>query len=430
MELGGGYTYTKGMEPNNQSQNDPKKPLPPEGRPTYEDFHAEGIDIVANSGISETNEFSMGETNSAAETALSELGKQEALNESIPQKPLTPEQAAKIGNLQEIPAAEMPVPKKPQQPPQSPIPPQPRISPLIPPQSPTGLPKSPEMKNDPSIKQLRTFKTDAEEAVRYQNISAVDIALAEQRKKEASTPIEYIHDEASHANLGIFIVVVMAVIVLLLGGWYYWFTSSQPAQTGSPVSKDNIQALIPYKIGSSMVLDAEENAIDLIGARLADAASGTSSVFALLPKATAGSRDGAPLSDIFRDTEMPESLLRSFSGEYMIGSFISSRNDPFLILKSSSFPITFAGMLEWEGEMAKDLLPLVKVAHDETKLPTTTKAFEDSVVQNVDIRVSRNQAGEIILAYAFPSKDTVVVTTGENSLRHILSELLKVRTIQ
>jgi hypothetical protein len=418
------------MEPNNPKPNDPQKPIPPQDRPTYEDFHAEGIDIVTDSGISETNEFSMGETNSAAETTINELEKQEAQAPTIPQKPLTPEQATRISNLQEIPR-EIPVPKKPQPAPVAPQTPPQQTNPFVPVQNAPEKPKAPEVKNDPSIKQLRTFKSDAEEAVRYQNVSAMDIALAEQKKREASTPIEYVHDESSHARLGLFIIIVLAIIVALLGGWYYWFTTSQSGvQVVAPVSKDNIRPLISYKTGSSVVIDTREDAIDQIAARL-EMPAGNSGVFALLPKSEPETTEGVPLESIFFDSEIPDGLLRSFSGEYMIGTYISAANNPFMILKSDSFPITFAGMLEWEKDMTEDLLPLIQVTHeDDAILGTTTRPFEDSVAQNVDVRVMRNASSTVILAYAFPNKDTVVITTSEDSLRYILGELLKVRTIQ
>ncbi len=420
------------MEPNNSKPNEPQKPLPPADRPTYEDFHAEGIDIVADSGVSEANEFTMGETNSAAETTLRELEKQEAQNEAVPQKALTPEQATKISNLQEIPRTEMPVPKKPQSTFVPPVTVMPKIASVMPPQPMPAAPKSPEIKNDPSIKQLRTFKSDAEEAVRYQNVSAIDIAVAEQKKREASTPIQYVHDEASHAKLGIFIIVVLAIIVLLMGGWYYWFSTSQQSPvTVTPTSKDNITALIPFRTSASIVIDTQEDAIDQIAARLSNVAMSTSSVFALLPKSTQEATTAAPITSIFLDTEIPDSLLRSLSNEYMIGVFTGSTKSPFIILKSTSFPITFAGMLEWESEMIDDLLPLIQVAHsEETGVGTTTNSFQDSVLVNVDVRVARNSNGKIILAYAFPNKETVAISTGEDSLRHILNELLRVRTIQ
>ncbi len=419
------------MEPNNQKPNDPRKPLPPADRPTYEDFHAEGIDIVADSGVSEANEFTMGETNSAAEAALQDLEKQEVQTETVPQKTLTPEQATKISNLQEIPRPEMPIPKKPQQTFVPPVVTAPKIASVMPPQPAPTTPKAPEVKNDPSIKQLRTFKSDAEEAVRYQNVSAIDIAVAEQKKREASTPIQYVHDEASHAKLGIFIIVVLAIIVLLMGGWYYWFSTSQQSQVQAPAPRDNITAFIPIRTSANIVIDTQEDAIDQISTRLSTITMGTSTVFALLPKSTSQTTEAAPIASIFLDTDIPESLLRSLTNEYMIGVFTGSGKSPFMILKSTSFPITFAGMLEWESEMADDLLPLIQVAHgEEMILGTSTRSFQDSVIVNVDVRVVRDSTGNIILGYAFPNKETVVIATREDALRHILNQLLLVRTIQ
>jgi hypothetical protein len=216
-----------------------------------------------------------------------------------------------------------------------------------------------------------------------------------------------------------------------MGGWYYWFSTSQQIPTTAQTPKNNITGLIPFRTSASIVIDTQEDAIDQIAARLSTVTMSTSSVFALLPKSTQEATVAVPITTVFLDTEIPDGLLRSFSNEYMIGVFTESTKSPFIILKSTSFPITFAGMLEWEKEMVDDLLPLIQVAHnDETGLGTTTRSFQDSVIVNIDVRVARNSAGNIILAYAFPNKETVAIATGEDSLRHILNELLRVRTIQ
>jgi len=55
----------------------------------------------------------------------------------------------------------------------------------------TPIPHPTPSANDPSIHQLRTFKMDAEEAVRYNNISASDIAIAEKKSS-------YYHESRVH----------------------------------------------------------------------------------------------------------------------------------------------------------------------------------------------------------------------------------------
>jgi hypothetical protein len=48
----------------------------------------------------------------------------------------------------------------------------------------------------------------------------------------------------------------------------------------------------------------------------------------------------------------------------------------------------------------------------------------------VNVRVLKDAAGKVILAYAFADKDTVVITTNQTALKYLLNQILEVRTIQ
>lgn len=354
----------------------PNSPVPPTA-PT-DDLRAEGIDLVG-SGVREDNEFT-------------------APGATVIPPPFSPRQ------------------------------PEPEKEAVVVgiPLSPATSPDSSKTKNDPSIKPVRTFKTDAEEAVRYQNISAVDIAVAEQKKRE-KTPIQYVEERRSRP--GALVATAFVLIIILAGGWFYWFKTSQ-MEKSEPV-RASIETIIPYTVGSTLVLRSESDALVLIGAKLRTANVGLGNVYALVPTLKATSTAYADISLVFADANMPDRLARSLAPEYMIGTYTYDVNGPFVILKNTFFQNAFAGMLEWEKDMRNDLLSLIQVSYpSEESVPADTDRFEDVVISNIDARALRGGNGWIILAYIFADPETMVVATNENTLKYVLDRLLTVKTVQ
>ncbi len=442
-----------------------------------ESMHDEGIDIVGT-GVSEENEFSSPEATTPIENTES-IQAEPATTlvtpiapTAIPQndpvkgvriptaaeiiasfrqpKPpvsvqtaaerpsLSTESAKLIASLQEIPTGfqaapkpRMPVPPPPVRQAAAPSMPIPTVAPTFAPQpTPSNTPVAqPEHSlNDPSIKQIRTFKSDAEEAVKYQNVSAMDIALAEQRKRE-KTAIQYEEPKQGH-HAGLFIVIVILLMLVLGAGWYFWFSSSQIVET-KPAVTVTVDGLIPYAKASLVVLDPESDSLVLIGAKLRQANAGLGNVHALIPVASSQAVSQADVESVFKGTSMPSRLARSLDSSYMIGTYTYDTQNPFLILKNTFFQNAFSGMLEWEKDMRRDLLPLSQVAHStESTATAASSQFEDAIVSNIDARTLKDASGKTVLIYAFADKNTIVVTTGESALKYILERLLTVRTIQ
>ncbi len=371
------------MNPNEQSN-----------KPEEKDLSAEGIDLMG-SGVREENEFTGPETATPEEEPAPAETPIEANKPIISFVPPVPAQA-KPGNINA--ASKIP-----------------------------EAPAAPAVKNDPSVKPLRTYKSDAEEAVRYQNISTIDIAVAEQKKKQASTPIKYFEEKKSHA--GLFVIIIILIIIGLGSAWLFWFKST--ATESVTTIQTSVETIVKYAKGSTLLLHEDSDPLVLAGAKLSAANAGLGNVYALVPTLNATSTESAPIATVLGKTHIPSRLLRSLAPNYMLGTYTYETNSPFLILKNTFFQNAFAGMLEWEKDMRNDLLPLIRVSYpDEVGVSDNSDKFEDIIVSNIDTRVLRNKEGKIILAYAFADTDTVVISTSENGLKYLLGQLLEVRSIQ
>jgi hypothetical protein len=288
------------------------------------------------------------------------------------------------------------------------------------------------VQNDPSIKSLRTFKSDAEEAVRYKNVSAAQIALAEQNKRLAKQELEPKNETDSHKSLkGPVLMIALAILALAGGGAYYWATVIQPNPTVALPQELRVQTIIPYAKASLVNIDPKNDPLLSIGEALRDATAPESSIYAIVPVPIGTTTVAATSLEIFGETSMPDMLKRSLSQTYMVGSYISTSKSPFFILKNTYFQNAFAGMLEWEKDMRNDLIALIAVSHpEETTALVNSLPFEDSVISNIDSRVLKNSKGDVVLAYAFSDQSTVIVTTSVDSLKKLLDKLLAVRVVQ
>lgn len=288
------------------------------------------------------------------------------------------------------------------------------------------------VQNDPSIKQLRTFKSDAEEAVKYGGATKVSIAVAEQKRREANnTPITYENDH--RASPGLYIGILAVIIVLLGGGWFYWFKSSQtPAQQGKIVAPQvNLIGIVPFAKAAIVVLDPSSDTLSLVAAKIGASVPALGTVGAIAPVASADATTMSPVDDVIAKTRIPSRLARSLDSAYMVGSYEYDVQSPFIILKNTFFQNAFSGMLEWEKDLAADFISFIQISSPGTTIAVATGAsFEDGIVSNVNVRSLKDPLGKTILTYAFADKDTIVITTTDTALKYLLNQILQVRTIQ
>lgn len=299
-------------------------------------------------------------------------------------------------------------------------------------------PAGPEVRNDPSIKPLRTFKTDAEEAIRYQNISAAQIAMAEQKKKEEAAaakpqPGQTADREGGGSRAGLVLILLFLFALVGGGGYYYWFymRTDAPASTPRVPAGLKVSSLVPYDAADIVTIGQNDDAIASIALKLASAPIQIGQTFVAVPVPTGTTTVKAEIASVLSNTRIPPMLERSLATEYTVGTRLFNANSPFLVFKNTFFQNAYAGMLEWERTMRSDFSALIRVAHpDEPAVDTSSAAFVDSVVSNIDARVLRNAAGQTVLAYAFADRDTAVIAMDEETLAYVLDKLLAVRIVQ
>lgn len=130
-------------------------------------------------------------------------------------------------------------------------------------------------------------------------------------------------------------------------------------------------------------------------------------------------KDGVPAKpgEVLTLLGAPQALARN-AVKLMIGVHAFDRNQPFLIVTTSFYDLSFQAMLSWEETMAETLQDFVRPAATAGEPPLLS--FSDVIFKNLDVR---QNVGGWPLLYTFVSKDTLIITTNTNTLNEILTRL-------
>src|SRR3989344_5001075 len=137
------------------------------------------------------------------------------------------------------------------------------------------------------------------------------------------------------------------------------------------------------------------------------------------------------------DARVPASFLRSLGNNFMFGYYEANGNQPFLIFKTDSYGEAYAGMLAWEPYLRLDLSPVFTfnaVSTGEAATTTTAAStpkttsiggdrFRDRVIKNKDVRILFNPDNSVLLLYALPDQQTIVIATSEATLNEVAARL-------
>lgn len=313
---------------------------------------------------------------------------------------------------------------------------------------PIGSPERlPEEKKNLKQSIVRTYKSDAEEAIKMEKMSSVSIAIAEEKKKRQYEPIEPSADSPKSKKVLIFII---SLLFVFGGIGAFNFNYIKEKINAAPAPKKELEIKSLVTADSS----AEINLSELGKKDLGNSLSDTINTADLNPnsikniyiaknvvenenktKQIVVPREFLPILS----SKIPDILLRSLSSEYMLGVHSQDGNHPFVILKTDSYENGFAGMLSWEKSMAGDLSILFPrdIPLSAQEGTTTTdqilpykKDFEDVLVKNKDTRALRDENGNIFLIYSLPDKETILITSNTDTIAELFDRIIRTRTVR
>jgi hypothetical protein len=290
---------------------------------------------------------------------------------------------------------------------------------------------------------VRTYKGDLESAIQTNHMNSINIAIAENQKMHSQIKAEpeqlSPNTDYSKNKLIIFISVILVIIGVVGVSLAYYYKS--PSVT--PVAKvQELPSLITteYKDEINTSVVSKDKFINTLSIKLNDVKIPVNSLYNTY--VTTGTSTNRRLIDAFEfatvmNLRMPEIMRRTLLPDFMVGMYSFGKNLPFIIFKTSYFENAYAGMLNWEANLEKDLQLLFRlpgygdnVGISSQLTPTIAKKFQDAVIVNKDVRLVRGDDGQIILIYAIIDKETIVITTSDTAFKELVDRLNKEKTLK
>lgn len=301
------------------------------------------------------------------------------------------------------------------------------------------------------LKPLRTYERDVEEVLHGQNVSLSKIALAESVKRRAPpapapilAPMRIKMPQVAGAAAGsgarLRPLFLFAIPLALFAGavglaWYFW------GDAGSKDASAPFEPPVTQTEDAGIVLSGERRTafIKRVRDEIAKAQVPLGE-FRILPlkKKTGGQTEPLPFAELLGALEAgaPPSLVRALEEKPLFGIHGIRGNQPFFLFTVVSYGHAFDGMLAWEKEMLQDIGPLFGVNPSTlSNAPATTTAdalarrlvFRDVVVKNKDLRAIFDGAGKIIFLYSFLDKQSLLITTNDETLKAVLPKVSRGR---
>ncbi len=140
---------------------------------------------------------------------------------------------------------------------------------------------------------------------------------------------------------------------------------------------------------------------------------------------------GAELIEALR-LPAPSLLLRAIEPESTVGVYAGeTETRPFFLFKVDSYDRSFAGMLEWERTMERDLA-LFYPAYPEATEPTGTStppaapfrlSFVDEIESNRDVRVLKDAENRTLMLYGYYDKRILILARDEQAFTELVTRL-------
>lgn len=306
--------------------------------------------------------------------------------------------------------------------------------------------KKPAPTASPLVRSIHTYKEDIASSVKG-GASITSIAAAENARRTSQSGVG--GDSAAAETTRNVVIIAISVSLFLIGGIGSWYAYSSYAAKNQvvveqkqrdPVQAEKITELAPKNSSGNDLASQLYLAIKNSTAPL-----GTVERLIPISKDTITLADGTektvPISteQFFTQikSSMPDTLLRSLDPSFYFGLEAIHDNQPFLILKTSSFDTTLAGMLRWEPMMIRDLQTIFLRPTDRVSPPLYTIGggnisykFEDAILQNKEIRAVRDLQGNVVLLYVFLDTKTLMITSDETVLKDVSARLIKAQFVR
>lgn len=309
------------------------------------------------------------------------------------------------------------------------------------------------------LSRLNTYQDAVKEALRAQSMSSASMLIAEQKKRDNFRNEDFSRSIKNPRNLILTIVAGILILgALSIFGFSIW--------KGDNMNAENSQRILKSKyFEAEQMLEVESaqlsrNTLSKIQQALTEIYKNNEIAQIVITKEVKADPTSVfdfkkkvpyDTSDILAliEARAPETLRRSLDQEFMLGVHKSSKNEPFLLFRTTNFENVFAGMFEWEGVLAKDMTNLfpreislakniiapqptqeapvdISTTTASTTIPDApkrtidnTRVWNDKVINNADARVLLDGSGKVVFFYTFIDNEYLFFGTSAETFNEV-----------
>lgn len=275
----------------------------------------------------------------------------------------------------------------------------------------------------PIIERIRTYHGDIADAVKQDNLTMTQMAIAESKKNLKAGQVEE-KKPASKASKSHLIIMIASAIIFLggIGAVIFTFINNNPSVT--PVTE---------QISPSVITSEEKVSFDITTAQRLEIQSEVASELSKAPKdpevreiiPILKNSDGTSIKATpaqflnAMNARIPDTLLRSLNPNYFLGINFAGQGEPFMIFFTSSYDIAYPALLDWEGYLKDDFAPYFSPRD----ASTAGYIFKDAVIYNHDARALEDNNGNTLFFYSIVNSNTLVFAKTADTLKEILDRL-------
>jgi hypothetical protein len=297
--------------------------------------------------------------------------------------------------------------------------------------APSIAPPTPETPHVAVPSPIHTYKSDFAERVKVQSASPFSVIAAEMDATKKPAPLDSGPASEKKATLIGVGLLVLALVIAVSAYWFSTRTQFVPliADVPSLIFADEKYEL---KSASDDALQAE-----ISGLRTQSFSKNVILLYANISTTTELGETilttGGKGTFTALGFTAPDILVRNIGDKTTLGLARSQGlYYPFFVLDVTHFERTFAGMLDFEPSIQRELsfaypLQEVSVTNErgvtERILIEPAPRFVDEVVSSHDVRVLYDVQGKIVMLWGYKDKQTLIITRDKESFEEILSRV-------
>jgi hypothetical protein len=147
--------------------------------------------------------------------------------------------------------------------------------------------------------------------------------------------------------------------------------------------------------------------------------SGVLGIYLTLDKKIVGLRSFFKLIS----ANIDQNQISFINDNFLIGVTNIGNKNLFMLIKIRSIADVFDTIRSWENKMFNDLHGFFGVNITSDTKYLLTKNFEDSIIQNKNARILRDNNGNIVIMYVFIDDTSLIITNNEVSVREVMLRL-------